>query len=123
MSTHNYTSASPNKSAGRNRASVDGLRAMQRRFMRQLSVSAKLWIMTAIFAVPLVGLGIFYVQSLTDTLWFTETEQRGEQLFLPVDQLIRDVTLWKGLAGGDTSLVSKVDADIEIGRASCRERV
>ena len=53
-----------------------------RRFMRRMSIGVKLWTTTAILALPLIGLGIFYVQSLTDTLWFTQTEQRLAELAL-----------------------------------------
>ncbi|MDB6044062.1 MAG: methyl-accepting chemotaxis protein [Gammaproteobacteria bacterium] len=63
----------------------------QRRFMRKLSIGVKLWISTAIMAVPLIGLGIFYVDSLTSTLWFTATEQHGARLCRPLAVIIARV--------------------------------
>ena len=55
-----------------------------RRFMRRLSIGVKLWITTVILAVPLVGLGIFYFQSLSHTVFFTQDERRGSELAAPL---------------------------------------
>src|SRR5882757_5785114 len=63
----------------------------RRRFMRKLSIGVKLWISTAIMAVPLIGLGIFYVDSLTSTLWFTASEQQGARLCRPLAVIIARV--------------------------------
>jgi methyl-accepting chemotaxis protein len=82
-----------------NTAKASRLSLFQRRFMRRLSVGTKLWISTAILAAPLVGLGVFYVQSLTSTLFFTESEQRGLTLFRPLDQFERRVARHGELAG------------------------
>jgi methyl-accepting chemotaxis protein len=69
------------------------------RFMRRLSVGTKLWISTAILAAPLLGLGVFYVQSLTSTLWFTGKEQEGLMLFRPLDQFERRIAHHAELEG------------------------
>jgi methyl-accepting chemotaxis protein len=71
----------------------------QRRFMRRLSVGTKLWISTAILAVPLLGLGAFYVQSLTSTLWFTDSEERGLSLLQPLDEFERTIFRHADLEG------------------------
>jgi methyl-accepting chemotaxis protein len=71
----------------------------QRRFMRRLSVGTKLWVSTGILAVPLFGLGAFYVQSLTSTLWFTDSEQRGLLLLRPLDQFERRMSRHAELEG------------------------
>jgi hypothetical protein len=63
-----------------------------KRFLRRLSVGAKLWIMTVIFSVPILGLGAVYIQSLGSTLWFTATEQRGFLLFESLDRFDRVVS-------------------------------
>ena len=68
----------------------------RRRFMRRWSIGVKLWTTTAILALPLIGLGAFYVQSLAGTLWFTQTEQQGQQLYHSLDLIIRDVALRQG---------------------------
>ncbi len=57
------------------------------RFMRRTSIGVKLWATTAILALPVIGLAVFYVHSLSSTLWFTSTEQRGYTLFQPLDRL------------------------------------
>ena len=57
------------------------------RFMRRTSVGVTLWATTAILALPLIGLAIFYVHSLSSTMWFTSTEQRGYTMFQPLDRL------------------------------------
>jgi hypothetical protein len=64
---------------------------LQRRFMRRLSVGVKLWITTGILALPLLGLGIFYVQSLTSTLWFSASELKGVGLYKPLYELANDL--------------------------------
>jgi methyl-accepting chemotaxis protein len=63
-------------------------RPPQRRFMRRLSLGMKLWVMTTLLALPLVALGVFYVHSLTATLWFTDAELDGLTLYAPLDQTI-----------------------------------
>src|SRR5450756_2126772 len=65
--------------------------SIPRRLVRNLSIGAKLWSSTAILALPLLGLGGFYVQSLTSTLWFTAFEQRGSQLARPVAIIVQRV--------------------------------
>jgi methyl-accepting chemotaxis protein len=60
---------------------------IRRRFMRRLSIGVKLWATTGILAVPFVGLAIFYVQSLTSTLWFSGTEITGVALYQPLSVL------------------------------------
>jgi methyl-accepting chemotaxis protein len=58
-------------------------------FLRRFSIGMKLWATTAIMAIPLAGLGVFYIHSLSSTLWFTATEQKGYSLFKPLDQITR----------------------------------
>jgi methyl-accepting chemotaxis protein len=97
----------------------------QRRFMRRLSVGTKLWISTAILAVPLLGLGFFYVQSLTSTLWFIDAEERGLSLLQPLDEFERTIFRRADLEGaalaaaGSTSsavmeLVSDADRQLAV---------
>jgi hypothetical protein len=97
----------------------------QRRFMRRLSVGTTLWVSTAIFAAPLLGLGAFYVQSLTSTLWFTDAEERGLSLLQPLDAFERTIFRHAELegvalaAGGSASsqmlqLVSDADGQLAV---------
>lgn len=90
------------------------------RFMRRLSIGTKLWATTAIMAVPLVGLGVFYVHSLSSTLWFTVTEQKGYSLFRPVDQITRRLerreeidALALATKMGAASTFSAIDSEID----------
>ena len=62
-----------------------------RRLMRTLSVGRKLWLVTGILALPLIGLGIFYVKSLGSTLWFTAAEQRGLSFGAPLQEISRSL--------------------------------
>jgi methyl-accepting chemotaxis protein len=64
----------------------------QRRFLRRWSVGLKLWTTTVILAVPLIGLGVFYTQSLTSTLWFSATELQGVALYRPLDELTNEIS-------------------------------
>jgi len=64
---------------------------LQGRFMRRLSIGVKLWAAILILAVPLLGLGLFYVNSLTSTLWFTRAEQDGSALARPLLQMYASV--------------------------------
>jgi methyl-accepting chemotaxis protein len=89
------------------------LSLFQRRFMRSLSVGVKLWIATGILAAPLMALGIFYAQSLTSTLWFTENEQQGLALFRPLDQFERRVSRHIDLAVAATRAATKGDARMQ----------
>ena len=57
--------------------------------MRRLSVSAKLWLTAGVLTLPLIGLAIFFVKSLTGTLWFTEKEQQGWAIYQPLADLAR----------------------------------
>jgi methyl-accepting chemotaxis protein len=82
----------------------------QRRFMRRLSVGTKLWISTAILAAPLLGLGFFYVQSLTSTLWFTDSEERGLSLLQPLDEFERSIFRHADLEGVALSADSSASA-------------
>ena len=59
------------------------------RFTRALSVGKKLWLTTSILALPLFGLGFFYVKSLNATVGFTADEQRGLRLCAPLQQISR----------------------------------
>lgn len=96
--------------------------------MRRLSIGAKLWITTGILALPLIGSSVFYVQSLTDTLWFTQKEQRGQALFAPLDALIRDVTAFEvaSARAGDAieaDLQSLLRTDYELGTSATHSQV
>ena len=87
----------------------------QRRFMRRLSVGTKLWISTAILAAPLLGLGAFYVQSLTSTLWFTDAEEHGLLLLQPLDQFERRISRhaeMEGLALASGSSAGAATSDL-----------
>jgi methyl-accepting chemotaxis protein len=64
----------------------------QQRFMRTLSIGVKLWVTTGILALPLIGLGVFYVRSLSATVLFTGAEQQGAELFRPLAKISRDVS-------------------------------
>ena len=57
--------------------------------MRALSVGTKLWFTTGILALPLLGLSVFYIKSLSGTLGFTADEQRGLLLSKPLQQISR----------------------------------
>ena len=57
--------------------------------MRALSVGTKLWLTTGILALPLLGLSLFYIKSLSGTLGFTADEQRGLLLSKPLQQISR----------------------------------
>lgn len=103
-----------------NRATQSNSGFFGTRFMRRLSIGVKLWATTAIMAVPLVGLGVFYVHSLSSTLWFTATEQKGYGLFKPVDQITRrlerreeidTLALSRGIA--PATAISTSDAEID----------
>ena len=59
------------------------------RFTRALSIGTKLWFTTAILALPLLGLSVFYIKSLGDTLGFTADEQLGLLLSKPLQQISR----------------------------------
>jgi len=72
--------------------------ARGRRFMRRLSIGVKLWTTTAILAVPLIGLAVFYVQSLTSTLWFSGTEITGARLYEPLSALENDISIHSELS-------------------------
>jgi methyl-accepting chemotaxis protein len=63
----------------------------QTRFMRSLSVGTKLWLTTGILALPLLGLSVFYVKSLSATVGFTAAEQRGLLLCKPLQQIARRI--------------------------------
>ena len=78
-----------------------------RRFMRRVPVALKLWLTTGILALPLMGLGIAYVQSLTGTLLFTQKEQRGQAFYRPLDLIIRDLTAHQSLSASTQSEVSQ----------------
>ena len=87
--------------------------ALQRRFMRSLSIQVKLWSSAVILIIPLVGLGLFYMESLSSTLWFTQTEQRGCLLTQPLVVIAGDAgqraVLAVALSGKDPSNSAELD--------------
>ena len=95
----------------------------RRRFMRRLSVSVKLWITMAILGVPLIGLGIFYVQSLTSTLWFTRTEQKGAALYLPLDRFMSGIDRHGALGIASLARRTEVTADLSALEAQTDEQL
>ena len=54
-----------------------------------MSVPAKLWLTAGVLIVPLIGLAILFVKSLTGTLWFTEKEQEGWAIYRPLADFAR----------------------------------
>jgi methyl-accepting chemotaxis protein len=97
---------------------------MQARFMRSLPVGVKLWVTTCILSLPLLGLGIFYVQTLSSTLGFTATEQDGYALYRPLDQVAQRIgqrsemlaTIPAGMADKDLQL-QRLDGLVDAGLA------
>ena len=91
--------------------------ALKKRFMRSLSIGMKLWVTTGILAVPLIGLGIFYVHSLSSTVFFTRAELQGTSMIRPLVALARDVGRHAELEMSATeqaadALVVKIDAEL-----------
>ncbi len=91
----------------------------KKRFFRSLSIRTKLWLNTAILSVPLLGLGYFYVDSLSSTYFFTKTEAAGLALFQPAARLANDLAMHQaaaaggeaaGLASSERDAVSDLDA-------------
>jgi methyl-accepting chemotaxis protein len=90
-------------------AANSGGTVFQRRFMRKLSIGVKLWLTTAILALPLLGLAVFYIDSLTSTLWFTATEQHGARLSSPVGTIMEHVVRLGELTAIDIVKVRAAD--------------
>ena len=95
-----------------------------RRFMRRLSIGAKLWTTTMILSVPLVGLAAFYVESLTSTLFFTAAEQHGLALARPLVEInaglgrhavLEAALLQQGKSAGSELDRSAQDIDSQLG--------
>jgi methyl-accepting chemotaxis protein len=78
------------------------------RFMRSLSIGAKMWSVTALLSIPLLVLAGVYVHSLTYTLWSTAAEQRGYMIFQPLDTLAQRVVRREELEA--TAIARKSDA-------------
>ena len=87
---------------------------LRRRFMRSMSIGVKLWTTTGILALPLIGLGVFYVQSLTSTLGFSSKELEGVALYRPLQDLTGDVDRhserYADYLGGDKAVAQEASA-------------
>jgi methyl-accepting chemotaxis protein len=88
----------------------------KKRFLRRLSIGAKLWLNTAILALPVLGLGYFYVESLSSTYYFTKTEQQGMGLFQPAarighDLAVHEAALAAGASAEAASAAQSMDGD------------
>ena len=108
----NMTNAATDKSA--TNASPRKRGFFSARFMRSLSVGVKLWSTTGLMALPLIGLAGFYIHSLSSTLWFTSTEQRGYLMFQPLDQVSQRIVRREELLA--TSLTRRVNVATQMKR-------
>ena len=112
--------ANPSKGDRVSVAAEQSRGALKKRFMRSLSIGMKLWVTTGILAVPLIGLGIFYVHSLSSTVFFTRAELQGTSMIRPLVALARDVGRHAELEMSSTergapaanALIVKIDAEL-----------